>query len=108
MPRCESKQDRSRSLVLWQHAFEDHWLIYETAASEVADRHNQRRAKVAVAKLKLAHIRPSAAVFSFWMCPEPAPIKPGDLVEWARQVCPSPSKKSVASIVLPATLSQDD
>jgi hypothetical protein len=35
------------------------------AAPEVADRHDQTRATVAVAKIELARIRPSAAVPSF-------------------------------------------
>ena len=82
--RCESKQDPGRSLVLWQSALEDHWLVYDAAAPEVADCQDQRRATIAVAKLKLARIRQSAAVFSFGMCSEPAPIKADDFIEWAR------------------------
>jgi hypothetical protein len=82
-PRCESKQDPGRSLVRWQHAMKDHWLVDDMAAPKVADRDDQRHAAVAVAKRKLARFRPSAAVASFGMCPEPELIKADDLVQWA-------------------------
>jgi hypothetical protein len=82
--RCERKQRRSRSLVRGQRALKNHWLIDDVAAPEVADRHNQTRAPGAVAKIELACIRPSAAVPSFGMCPEPAPIKPDNLIQRAR------------------------
>jgi hypothetical protein len=68
----------------WQHALKDHWLIDHVGAPEVADRDDQTRPTVAIAKIELARIRPSAAVPSFGMCPEPAPIKADDLIEWAR------------------------
>jgi hypothetical protein len=83
-PRCESKQDSGRSFIVWQHAMKDHWLIEDMAAPKMANRDDQRHAVVAVAKRKLARIRPSAAVASFGMCPEPEPIKADDLIQWAR------------------------
>jgi hypothetical protein len=83
-PRGESKQDPGRSFVLWQHALKDHWLIDDMAAPEVADCHNQRHAAIVVAKRKLTRMRPPAAVFSFGMCPEPAPIEADNLIQWTR------------------------
>ena len=103
--RCESKQNRSRSFILWEGALKDYWLIDDAAAPEMADRHEQLRAAVVVAKLKLASIGPSATMSSFGMSPEPAPIKPGDLVEWARQVV-LPRRKSAASILAGHTKSR--
>jgi hypothetical protein len=103
--RCESKQSRSRSFILWKRALKDYWLIDDAAAPEVADRHDQLRAAVVVWKLKLASIGPSATMSSFRMSPEPAPIKPGDLVEWARQVV-LPLRKSVASLLAGHTKSR--
>jgi hypothetical protein len=81
--RRERKQDRGRSLVLWQHAMKDHWLINDMTAPKMADRDDQRDAAVAVAKRTLARIRPSAAVASFGMCPEPELIKADELIQWA-------------------------
>jgi hypothetical protein len=77
--RCERKQRRSRSLVPWQRAPKNSWLIDDVAASEVADRYDQSCATLAVAKIELNGIRPSAAVPPFGMCPEPSPIEPADL-----------------------------
>jgi hypothetical protein len=82
--RRERKQRRSRFLVRGQRALKDHWLIDDVATPEVADRHDQTRAGVAVAEIKLARIRPSAAVPPFGMCPEPAPIKPDNFIQRAR------------------------
>jgi hypothetical protein len=82
--RCERKQRRSRFLVRGQRALKSHWLIDDAAAPEVADRHNQTRATVAVAKIELVRIRPSAAVLPLGVCPEPAPIKPDDFIQRAR------------------------
>jgi hypothetical protein len=82
--RCERKQHRGRFLGRGQRALKNHWLVDDMAAPEVADRHDQTSATVAVAKVELARIRPSAAVPSFGMCPEPAPIKPVDLIQRAR------------------------
>jgi hypothetical protein len=65
-------------------ALKNHWLIYDAAAPEVVDRHDQPSATVAVAEIELTRFRPSAAVPSFGMCPEPAPIKPDDLIQRAR------------------------
>ena len=65
-------------------ALKNDWLINDVAASEVADRHDQTCAAVAVTKIELDRIGPSAAVPSFGMCPEPSPIKPSDLPERAR------------------------
>ena len=82
--RCERKQRRSRSLVPGQPALKKDWLIDDVAASEVADRHDQPCATVAVEKIELDGIRPSAAVPPFGMSPEPSSIKPGDMPERAR------------------------
>jgi hypothetical protein len=82
--RCERKQRRSRSLIPGRPALQKGWLIDDVAASEVADRHDQPCATVAVAKIELDGIRPSAAVMSFGMCPEPEPIKPDDFIQRAR------------------------
>jgi hypothetical protein len=79
--RCERKQRRSRPLVPGRVALEDNWLIEDVAASEVADRHDRACVAVAVVKVELDDIWPSAAVSSFGMCPEPSPIKPGDMPE---------------------------
>ena len=68
------------------------------AAPEVVECHDQRHAAVIVAKRKLARIRPPAAVFSFGMCPEPAPIEADDLIQWTRHDDRDlPPEKSVAS-----------
>ncbi|MCE3246850.1 MAG: hypothetical protein K0R41_675 [Geminicoccaceae bacterium] len=56
-------------------------------------------ATVAVAKIELARIRRSAAVPSFGMCPEPAPIKPDNFIQRARH-CDG-ARKCVASPLLP-------
>jgi hypothetical protein len=81
--RCERKQGFGRSFVVWQHAMKDHWLIEDMAAPKMADRDDQRQTAVAVAKRKFARIRPSAAVLSLGMCPEPELIKADDLIQWA-------------------------
>jgi hypothetical protein len=77
--RGERKQRRSRPLVPGQAALENSWLIDDVAASEVADRHYQACAAVAVAKVELDGIRPSAAVSPFGMGPKPSPIKARDM-----------------------------
>jgi hypothetical protein len=79
--RSERKQRRRRPLVPGQRALKNDWLIDHVSASEVADRHDQACAAVAVAHIKLDGIRPSAAVSSFRMSPEPSPIEPA--------ICPS-------------------
>jgi hypothetical protein len=78
----------------WQHALKDHWLIDHMGAPEVADCDDETRATVAVANSALARIRPSAAVPSFGMCPEPAPIKAHDLIKWAHHDDRVPSGKA--------------
>ena len=78
---CECKHRRSRSLLPGQPALKRDWLTNDVAASKVADRHDQPRATVAVAKIALDGIRPSAAVPSLGVCPEPSSIS------WA--ICPS-------------------
>jgi hypothetical protein len=83
--RCARKQRRGRFLVRGQRALKDHGLIDDAAAPEVADRHDQARPTVAIAKIDLAGNRPSAAVLSLGMCPEPAPIKPDDFIQRARR-----------------------
>jgi hypothetical protein len=60
------------------------WLIDDVATSEVADRHDQWSATVAVAEIELDGIRPSTAVPSFGVCPEPSPIEPTDMPEATR------------------------
>jgi hypothetical protein len=50
----------------------------------MADHHDQTRPAVAIAKIELGRLRPSAAVLSLGMCPEPAPIKPDDFIQHAR------------------------
>jgi hypothetical protein len=67
-----------------QRALKNHWLVDEMAAPEMADCDDQTRATVAIAKIELARLRPSAAVLSLGMCPEPAPIKPDDVIQRAR------------------------
>jgi hypothetical protein len=59
----------------------------------VADRHDQPCATVAVEKIELDGIRPSAAVPPFGMCPEPSSIKPGDMPERARHPDPCLSRR---------------
>jgi hypothetical protein len=79
--RCERKERGGRFLMRGQRARKDHGLIDEAAAPEVADRDHQTRSMVAIAKIELAHRRPSAAVPPLGMGPEPAPIKPDDLIQ---------------------------
>jgi hypothetical protein len=67
-----------------QRVLKDHGLIDEAPQAEMADRDDQTRPAVAIAKIELARIRPSAAVPSLGMCPEPAPIKPDNLIQRAR------------------------
>ena len=57
-------------------------------------------AAVAVTKIELDRIGPSAAVPSFGMCPEPSPIKPSHLPERARHPARGLScqKRRVASL----------
>jgi hypothetical protein len=88
--RCERKQRRRRSLVSRQRALKFNWLIDHVAASEMADRHNQPSVTVVVAKIELDGIRPSAAVPSFGMCPEPTPIKLSDLPKCAQHPAAAP------------------
>jgi hypothetical protein len=59
---CERKQRRGRFLTRGQRALKDHGLLDEAAAAKMADRHDQTRPMVAIAKIELACIRPSAAV----------------------------------------------
>ena len=82
--RCERKQRRGRFLTRGQRALKDHGLIDDAAAAKMADRHDQTFPTVAIATIELARIRPSAAVLSLGMCPEPAPIKPDDFGQRAR------------------------
>ena len=82
--RCERKQRRGRFLTRGQRALKDHGLIGEAAAPKMADHHDQTRPAVAIAKIELGRLRPSAAVLSLGMCPEPAPIKPDDFIQRAR------------------------
>jgi hypothetical protein len=44
-------------------------------------RHDKTRATIAVAKIELARMGPSAAVPPFGMCPEPSPIKPDNFLQ---------------------------
>jgi hypothetical protein len=60
---------------------DDHWLIDKVAVPEVADRHNQSRAAASGVKFELACIGQSATMPPFGMCPEPAPIKPDNLIK---------------------------
>jgi hypothetical protein len=62
-------------------ALKNHRLIDDLAAPDVAYRHDQRGAAVSLAEFKLATIGPSATMPAFGMCPEPAPIEPGDRFE---------------------------
>jgi hypothetical protein len=79
------------------NALKNHWLIDDAAAAEVADRHDQPRTAVTPKKVELARIGPSATMPSFGVCPEPAPIEQGNLLQWARHRDRGPTKKSVAS-----------
>jgi len=97
VPRCERKQRRSGFLVRRYRALKNHWLIDDAAAAEVADRHDQPRTAVTPKKVELARIGPSATMPSFGVCPEPAPIEQGNLLQWARHRDRGPTKKSVAS-----------
>jgi hypothetical protein len=78
--RCERKQRSGRFLIRGQRVLKDHGLIDDAATPKMADRHHQTCLTVALAKVELGRIRPSAAVLSSGMCPEPAPIKPDDLI----------------------------
>ena len=60
----------------------------------MADRHDQPSVTVVVAKIELDGIRPSAAVPSFGMCPEPAPINPSDLPKCAQHPASSLSRRA--------------
>jgi hypothetical protein len=77
------------------NALKNHWLIDDAAAAEVAD--DQPRTAVTPKKVELARIGPSATMPSFGVCPEPAPIEQGNLLQWARHRDRGPTKKSVAS-----------
>jgi hypothetical protein len=82
--RSERKQRCRRPLVPGQRTLKNDWLIGDVSTSEVADRHDQACAAVAVADIKLDGIRPSAVVSSFRMSPEPSPIEATDVPERAR------------------------
>jgi hypothetical protein len=74
--------DRLGIIAARANALKNHWLIDDAAAAEVAD--DQPRTAVTPKKVELARIGPSATMPSFGVCPEPAPIKPGNLLQWAR------------------------
>jgi hypothetical protein len=100
----ERKQRCRRPLVPGQRAPKNGWLIDDVAASEVADRHDQGGAAVAAAEIELDGIRPSAAVPSFGVCPEPSPIEPADMPEATRHSDHDPiSPKKVASLGRPSS-----
>ena len=101
--RCERKQRRGRFLMRGQRTLKNHGLIDDVAAPEVADRDDQTGATVAVAKIELARIRPSAAVLSLGMCPEPAPIKPDDLIQRVRHRDGALPQRVWPALLLPAT-----
>jgi hypothetical protein len=61
-----------------------HGPVDDVAAPEVADRDDQTRPTVAIAKIELARIRRSAAVLPLRMRPEPAPIQPDELIQRVR------------------------
>ena len=81
--RGERKQRCRRPFVSGQRPLKNDWLIDDVAASEVADRHDQGCAVVAVAEIEFDGIRPSAAVPSFGVCPEPSPIESADMTKAA-------------------------
>jgi hypothetical protein len=102
--RGERKQRCRRPLVSGQRAAKNDWLIDDVAASEVADRHDQGCAAVAVAEIELDGIRPSTAVPSFGMCPEPSPVESADMSKTAQHSDHDPvSPKKVASLGQPQT-----
>jgi hypothetical protein len=54
------------------------------AATQVAHRYDQPCATLAVAKIELDGIRPSAAMAPFGMHTEPAPVTPDNFIQHAR------------------------
>jgi hypothetical protein len=83
------------------------WLIDDVATSEMADRHDHGAATGAVAEIELDGIRPSAAVPSFGVCPEPSPIEPADMCEATRRSDHDHiSPKKVASLGKPISHSR--
>jgi hypothetical protein len=101
--RCERKQRRGRFLTRGQRAVKDHGLVDEAAAPKMADRHDQTRRTVAIATIELGRLRPSAAVLSLGMCPEPAPVKPDELIQRARHRDGALPQRVWPALLLPAT-----
>jgi hypothetical protein len=106
--RCERKQRRGRFLIHGQHALKDHGLIDDAAVPKMADRDDQTRATVAIARIELACFRPSAAVLSFGMCPEPAPIPLDNLIQRVRHRNGALPQSVWPALLLPATNSDPE
>jgi hypothetical protein len=104
----ERKQHRGRFLTRGQRALKDHGLVDDVALPEMTDRHDQTRPTVAIAKIELARIRPSAAMLSLGMCPEPAPIQPDDFIQRARHRDGALPQKVWPALLLPATNSDSE
>jgi hypothetical protein len=101
--RCERKQRRGRFLIHGQRALKNHGLIDDAAVPKMADRHDQTRPTVAIAKIELGRLRPSAAVLSLGMCPEPTPIKPDNFIQRARHRDSALPQRVWPALLLPAT-----
>jgi hypothetical protein len=106
--RCERKQRRGRFLIHGQRALKNHRLIDDAAVPKMADRHDQTRPTVAIEKFELARIRPSAAVLPLGVCPEPAPIKPDDLIQRARHRDGALPQRVWPALLSPATKSDPE
>jgi hypothetical protein len=106
--RCERKQRRGGFLTRGQRALKHDGLIDDAAAAKMADRHDQTRRTVAIAMIELARIRPSAAVLSLGMCPEPAPIKPDHFIQRARHRDGALPQSVWPALLLPATNSNPE
>jgi hypothetical protein len=106
--RCERKQRRGRFLIHGQHALQNHRLIDDAAVPKMADRDDQTRVTVAIAKFELACFRPSAAVLSFGMCPEPAPIPLDNLLQRVRHRDGALPQSVWPALLLPATNSDPE
>jgi hypothetical protein len=96
---CQSKQNPSRFLIASKLALEYQWLIDEVAAADVADRDYQKLAPSVA--IKLARSRRSATKLPLGVSPEPSPVTPGNLLQWARHRDLGPPAKRVWPAVKP-------
>jgi hypothetical protein len=77
---CQSKQNPSRLLIVWQLALKDNRLIREVAAADVADCDYHSPTLATFIEIDLARSRRSATILPLGVSPEPSPVTPSDFV----------------------------